>query len=237
MLGSEVLSVRLGGIYALQRLAEDVPEQYHVEIMSLFCAFVRHLTKDKDDKTELMGSEGKRKIGAYVEALMISEDVQAVMTAIGTRSADDIKLEKKKKFKPDLSGAQLRGVDLSKQTANLSGVDLSEAVFAPPDTEHLNPTFIESMEVAFAKVPLAILSGADLRSAKLVKANLTQADLTGVDLDGANLTSADLSKATGLTQDQLDKAVADFNKWPDLDGARDAQTRALLTWDEDTGEP
>ena len=31
MLGNEVLSVRLGGIYALQRLAEDHPEQYHIQ--------------------------------------------------------------------------------------------------------------------------------------------------------------------------------------------------------------
>ena len=35
MLGSKVLSVRLGGIYALHRLAEDEPEQYHVQIMRL----------------------------------------------------------------------------------------------------------------------------------------------------------------------------------------------------------
>ena len=41
MLGSEVLSVRLGGIYALQRLAEEWPDQYHIQIMRLFCAFVR----------------------------------------------------------------------------------------------------------------------------------------------------------------------------------------------------
>ena len=33
MLGSDVLSVRLGGIYALQHLAEDHPDQYHVQIM------------------------------------------------------------------------------------------------------------------------------------------------------------------------------------------------------------
>ena len=46
MLGSEVLSVRLGGIYALQRLAEEHAEQYHVQIMRLFCAFARFPTKD-----------------------------------------------------------------------------------------------------------------------------------------------------------------------------------------------
>ena len=47
MLGSEVLSVRLGGIYALQRLAEESPGQYHIQIMRLFCAFVRLPTRDQ----------------------------------------------------------------------------------------------------------------------------------------------------------------------------------------------
>ena len=39
-LGSDLLPVRLGGIYALQRLAKDHPDQYHTQIMRLFCAFV-----------------------------------------------------------------------------------------------------------------------------------------------------------------------------------------------------
>lgn len=44
MLGSDVLAVRLGGIYALQRLAKDHPEAYHVQVMRLLCAFVRNPT-------------------------------------------------------------------------------------------------------------------------------------------------------------------------------------------------
>ena len=42
MLGSDLLSVRLGGIYALDNLAEEYPEQHHLRIMHLFCAFIRH---------------------------------------------------------------------------------------------------------------------------------------------------------------------------------------------------
>ena len=45
MLGDELLSVRLGGIYALRSLAEEYPNQYHVPIMRLLCAFVRHPTQ------------------------------------------------------------------------------------------------------------------------------------------------------------------------------------------------
>ena len=52
MLGSNVLSVRLGGIFALRRLAEEHPEEYHVQIMRLFCAFVRHPIDTNDSQSE-----------------------------------------------------------------------------------------------------------------------------------------------------------------------------------------
>ena len=44
MLGDSLLAVRLGGIYALQHLANEHPAQYHIQIMRLFCAFLRHPT-------------------------------------------------------------------------------------------------------------------------------------------------------------------------------------------------
>ena len=36
MLGNEVLSVRLGGVYALEHLAEEYPSEYHVQVMRIF---------------------------------------------------------------------------------------------------------------------------------------------------------------------------------------------------------
>ena len=50
MLGSNVLAVRMGGIYALTRLAEDYPEQYSVQIMELFCAFARNPTESPENR-------------------------------------------------------------------------------------------------------------------------------------------------------------------------------------------
>ena len=77
MLGSEVLSVRLGGIYALERLAAEHPEKYHIQVMKLFCSFVRNPKEDKSivvkARPKFMGSS-------------LREDVQAVLTTIGNRS-------------------------------------------------------------------------------------------------------------------------------------------------------
>ena len=50
MLGSDVLSVRLDGIYALDRLAAEQPASYHIQIMQLFCAFARRPHQHHDDK-------------------------------------------------------------------------------------------------------------------------------------------------------------------------------------------
>ena len=79
MLGSEVLAVRLGGIYALSHLAEEHPQQYHIRVMELFCAFARNPTGSK---------QGRR--GPYTEMnpnpTAIREDIQAALTAIARRS-------------------------------------------------------------------------------------------------------------------------------------------------------
>ena len=66
MLGDDLLSVRLGGIYALQGLADEVPETYHVPIMRLFCAFARTPQLDEEVKNEMS----------------LREDVQAIIEAI-----------------------------------------------------------------------------------------------------------------------------------------------------------
>ena len=113
MLGSKILSVRLGGIYALHRLAEDEPEQYHVQIMRLFCAFVSYPTEDKD---YIAGLEATKH-----QPHRVRGDVQAAIGVIGTRSAGDIELEKSEEFLLKLTGAYLG-------KANLTDVNLTGAM-------------------------------------------------------------------------------------------------------------
>ena len=57
MLGNDVLSVRLGGIYALEHLAREHPDQYHLQIVKLLCAFVRN--PPREGGIETTPSEGK----------------------------------------------------------------------------------------------------------------------------------------------------------------------------------
>ena len=214
MLGSDVLAVRLGGIYVLQRLAEDEPKQYHVQVMQLLCAFVRNPTKDEDDKTKPPGTEKEPNIKDY----QVREDVQEAMGVIGNRRDSDIELEKRKKnFVLDLTGAVLPFAYLFK--ANLTDVVLTNAIFYPS-----NLTARDRNNSKF------IFACADLCSANLSNAFLTGADLTRAHLAGANLTGTQLVGAKGLTQEQLNQACADPDDPPNLSNLRDAATDAPLEW-------
>ena len=78
MLGSDVLTVRLAGIYALARLDREHSGIYHVQIINLLCAFVRNPTTVKEQGTN-----------------KLSEDIQAVMTEIGSRDVPRTEIENK----------------------------------------------------------------------------------------------------------------------------------------------
>ena len=170
MLGSEVLSVRLGGIYALQRLAEEYPEHYHIQIKRLFCAFVRLPTKDQSLEAGQVVIEPGTLLG-------IRQDVAAVMQAIGCRAESQIALERKADFRLDL-----RGADLTK--AQFLGADLSNAMFHHSNLSGAN----------FANMDLAdsFLSYADLSRAQFHNVTFTRTHFWSANLSGAMLQDADL---------------------------------------------
>ena len=217
MLGNKSLATRLGGVYALERLAKEQPEAYHMQIMKLFCAFSRHPTADsaiefkQNDET------------TSTETCQARLDVHAVVVAIGRRTKKQIDIENKKeyssgKFYPDyqidLSHACLRKIFLDAANlanVNFNGADFSDAKFVHGDISDSN------------------LANANLSGAKLFHTNLSKAALIGIDLSGVNLSGVNLSGVKGLTQEQLDKAGQHPDgKPPNLpDG---------LYWDEDAAK-
>lgn len=247
MLGSKVVSVRLGGIHTLQRLASERPEQYHIQIMQLLCSFVRNPTESEDTP---------RRLNSIDMHPSLREDVQTIMKVIGSRREADIKLEQQSNYVPDLSHAHLE--NLSLERANLSCVNLSRAnikgaaylIHANLSETRLTDTNLSGATLAFANLSDAILRGANLASTKIASANLSNALLDKADLSNADLNSADLSDATlydtnlsgtdlsheaqgpvtGLTQIQLDCAHADKNNFPKLAGVDDAKSGRPLIW-------
>lgn len=150
-----------------------------------------------------------------------------------------------------MQGADLRGVNLARADlreaslggakldgANLSGADLSSA--------DLRAASLHKTDLRRANLKSVSLGGA---GANLRDVNLTSSDLTGANLGSAKLTDADLSDAnisgadfshdhmsghespaSGMTQQQLDKAKADPNHPPVLVGVWDSVTDKPLAW-------
>ncbi len=93
-------------------------------------------------------------------------------------------------IRPDLSGANLIGVDLKMSNligANLSKADLSSANLIGAD--------LMGADLSGTNLIRAILIGADLLGANLSEANLSEANLSEVNLSEANLTGATLNGA------------------------------------------
>ena len=179
MLGNGVLAVRLGGIHALQRLAKENPEQYHIQVTELFCAFIRFPTDDK----MMASSRVIEEQDGYNQTLR--PDVQDAMRFLGSRGQEGIRLERREGFKLYLRGANisnLQTVDANLSRAWLTKANLSNAVLIRADLSE-------------ARLRRANLSNSRLRNANLYRAFLNSADLSRASLDGANLSNASLNRA------------------------------------------
>jgi len=234
MLGSEVLAVRLGGIYALQRLAEEHPDQYHIRVLRLLCAFVRLPTRDQSLEAGRAAIEPGTLLG-------IRQDLEAIMQAIGSRSRLQKALEREVEFRLDLKGADLRGAqlldsDLARAmfhharlcNVNFANTDLTDSFLSFADLSHA-----EFHDVNFTRTRLwsADLSGAMLQDAKLPMMNFHNVKLAGTNLLRANLSGANFqdAKAANAWFERAVLSDAGFQgtdlsgarlAWADLSGAR-----------------
>jgi uncharacterized protein YjbI with pentapeptide repeats len=228
--GEKLFEIRLGGIYALERIARESAEDYW-PIMEVLTAYVRqHAPRRREEerggeadaaveKNIVEGSSGKSKI---TEDLTLNPDIQAIMTVLRrrTRYFGHGEPEPLNLRETHLSGADLRGADL--REANLRHVNLQKARLsgAKLHNARLQGAILTGAILAEAILPQAILVGANLHEAFLARANLTEAilpqtDLSGADLAGVRLLEATLWKAN-LTEANL--AGADLSE-ANLSGA------------------
>ncbi|MFY9629757.1 MAG: pentapeptide repeat-containing protein, partial [Methylocystis sp.] len=132
--------VRLGAIYALEKLARDY-EPLHWPIMEILCAYVRKNagppTPCSDEVREAYAKQHKdyeifdlESMNNYLEIVRRREaeirpplpDVQAALTAMGRRSKQQRDFEKRKSIEDDVAGEHSFRLDLS--ACNLGFVDL-----------------------------------------------------------------------------------------------------------------
>jgi hypothetical protein len=186
--GTGNLTVRLGGIFALERIMKESPPDQPAIVTTLL-AFVRDnvpLSKC-DDKTPPQDRVGDHP----------TVDVQAALTVVGNRNMDNdqgqVRLDLRNSC---LLGAELQrlhyeGVDLTQSDltcANLSGVHLS--------TARLANVFMGQANLRDADLTRTVLEHTLMNDAPMQGATLDGAAFTnGTDLTGAIVTTEQLAKA------------------------------------------
>ncbi|KZL17658.1 Pentapeptide repeats (8 copies) [Pseudovibrio axinellae] len=140
------LEVRIGAIYALERIAQDSLRD-HIQIMEILCAYVR----ENAPVTSLEPSEPPFKFA------IPRTDIQAAISVIGRRSEQQIQLEWGQEFRLDLRKTDLSGVNFNKG-------EFSAAIFIRSRLEAAN--FRES------QLKGSLLSGSLLNYADFFRAEL-----------------------------------------------------------------
>jgi uncharacterized protein YjbI with pentapeptide repeats len=204
-LGSDKIDIRLGGIYALEQIAID-SAKYHWTIVEILSAFIREKCPlDNFDppagNSEPMSVEeqSEQKISVSTPK-KVGVDIQAAMTVLGRRKAQDpsdksIDLRKVSLPFIEIQGANLIGAKLI--GANLSGANLigAKLIGANLIGANLNGAELDGAFLNGAELIVANLNGASLREADMTKANLNGADMTRANLTRANLNGAFLNGA------------------------------------------
>ncbi|MDQ0938490.1 hypothetical protein QFZ67_000195 [Streptomyces sp. V1I1] len=148
-LGSDSLDIRLGGIYALQRIMEDSPRD-EPTVVRVLSAFIRTRST-----TLAKWASTKPRLGT---------DINAALTVLSTNhNKTPTDLTNAYLARADLARADLTGADLAR--ADLTGADLTDA--------DLQGAHLAGADLRGAHLARSDLRGADLTDAKMDKGALT----------------------------------------------------------------
>jgi uncharacterized protein YjbI with pentapeptide repeats len=186
-LGSKRLRARIGGVYALERVALGSPGD-HPTVMEVLADFILKHSREKRPPPELAADDDRN-------ARTTRPDVQAAVSVIGRRN-----------HRNDCKPVNLNRADLT--AANLTNANLTNAQLCAVQLTNANLT---SADLADANLVRANLADANLVRAYLRGANLCDADLTSADLTSANLSSADLTSVPLVRADLTNANLACAN--------------------------
>jgi len=228
--GKPRLEIRLGGIYALERIAWDSPERDYSTVMEVLTAYVRENTPQAPWPSEGSSDGASTSNAATAEADEGEQqpvppepgrptaDIQAILDVL---KRSQFRVPEEYRTLLDLSEADLQGANLHR--ANLQGASLQYAKLQKADLQHaklqkadFHGANLTAANLRHAKLQEADLSVANLQGAKLQGAFLQEANLSVAFLQGANLTSANLQ---GAFLQRADLRGADLQYAANLQGA------------------
>ncbi|WKU07262.1 pentapeptide repeat-containing protein [Micromonospora sp. HUAS LYJ1] len=212
-LGSEKLDVRLGAIYALERIMRDSADDQPniVEIIST------HVRTHAGGEGGLPAPVGPP-VG-FDENVGTAVDVKAALTVLGRRQPGrdgHVRIDLRQVFLRGVSlqGSNFAGADFS--GSNLLGINFGTAKLAGSNfgLTNLYGADLAGADLTEANLALANLGSANLSHARLTRANLTSAKLEHTDLRAADLTGAKhnfLQQTPCVTVDATTKLPPDLS--------------------------
>ena len=228
-LGNSEMDVRLGGIYALERIARESKVD-HPPIMEVLTAYVRHrspcaeeVPADAEQLPAAIAHVGATAVEVGKDMSWPSADRNAAAIDIGAVMAVLARRELRHERRParfrlsktNLRGIEAPGIDLRGsvlahahlQAADLTGARLESADFwgARLDRAHLASARLDSATMAHVRLDGATLTGARLAGSDLASAQLRGADLGEAQMQNAYLVGANLEDAH-LVGSRLDAA-------------------------------
>ena len=224
------IAARIGGIYALQSLANNYISQYAVQVVKILVAYVRvnvQLTKIpvNDSEMHFLGKDVKAAFEVLAQLLDAHDKSPEKKLELSDNDLDFSNCDFSRLY---LDYKQVSGLRHYKwQKADLRGSDLRCADFRKAQ---LQGAQLRGATLCGANLEGAYLYNADLRGANLRaesehekngRTNLRDADLRRADLRGAAFPNADLSRASvGAVKlqdtDLREVILSGAEIWPEL---------------------
>ncbi|MGW4942273.1 pentapeptide repeat-containing protein [Actinoplanes sp. NPDC004185] len=183
-LGNSAVDVRIGGIYALERLLRESAID-HQPIVEVLGAFVRNHAQQGGTRT--FDPDWQRGSGPPDGLPLLASDVQTALTVLGRRP---IREERPtlNLVATDLRRAYLHGLRFSGAVMNDAWLDYSDLGEADLSGCHLkgatfNHTWMRAVDLSGAR-----LKDADFRFAHLHEAKLSSNEISSANFSGAALT-------------------------------------------------
>lgn len=214
------IEVRLGAIYALERIAKD-SERDHWPIMEVLCAYIRN---PQNSGAPALPESGKAHNAEWRKSIRSPRiDVQAALTVIGRRSPERIQYEIVNGLRLNLERANLQDAVLShgnfsRGLFKRASLDLARIDFAELESTNFWGASMDSATFQYCRLRNACFASSTLSHASIIhssaqnclfhKAYLYQTTFFQSNLDGARLFDTNLSQAA-IQYDQLIGTLGD----------------------------
>ncbi len=232
--GNNRREIRMGGIYALARIARDSPKDYET-ILEILTAYIRENARVPDHENGPPANEPSTRTPTDIQTVL---NVLKQLIPYPTRTITVLRgvQQPPAEFKArlDLSRSDLRRAHFTEANANeanlrscwfeyatlhhtiLTAARLEEAYLKEVGLQHADLTgaHLDNAHLEGAFLEHAVLKEADLRRADLRGVHLTGADLQDAQLAGTMLQGVDLREVKNLTRSQLQHAYYEGAQLP-----------------------